>query len=225
MSAQWSHLCVFDSSSKGTPTDVQLWRRCHCWRCQCDNIQVLQRFVQFSSCHHVEEKYRKVNEGRPFESRLQIDNGTKNHFLSWLLSHGHSLRRKTIRTHNYENTLGTTRVSECRSTRKDKTKTTRTAWVLKSCSRRRAKKTSLHRGRRQSHDCVSRLWSTIWTSFRIPTRDFRDTTNRTILALSNTCDHSWDALKNCRGRSSEKSKVRENKIWGSQEIENKKKRW
>ena len=61
MSGQWSHLCVFAVLQQGASTGVQLWGWCHCWRCQCGSIQVLQkarvpRLVQFLSCHHVERK-------------------------------------------------------------------------------------------------------------------------------------------------------------------------
>ena len=53
------------------------------------------------------------------------------------------------------------------------------------------KKLSNIRKRRQSHDCTSRLsCSSIWTSLGAPKQRSLDTTNRSVLALSNSCDHS-----------------------------------
>ena len=167
------------------------------------------------------EKHREVNEGRPFESRLLIDYANKNHsfhirsasdldccfmgILSGRKPPGPIIMRTLLEQLAWAN--------ECRSTRKDKTKTARTTWALKSCSRRRAKRTSFTQ--RTSTIPWLRLKIVIFVNlneFQSSNQRFSDTTNRTVLALSNTCDHSWDALKNYRGRSSEKSNLRENKI-------------
>ena len=48
----------------------------------------------------------------------------------------------------------------------------------------------------QSYDCTSRLWSpSIRTSLEAPKQRSLDTTNRSNLALSYSCDHSWDAIQ------------------------------
>ena len=49
---------------------------------------------------------------------------------------------------------------------------------------------------KQFNDCTSRLWcSSIWTSLGAPKQRSLDITNRSVPALSHSCDCSWDALQ------------------------------
>ena len=133
-------------SRKGTQGCTTLQGCCHCWRCQCGSIQILQeagvpRSVQLFGCRHVREMQREVNMDRP-ECRLQIDNSTNNQSsqlrstkLSWLLLHGYSLMGKPPGPRIMRRLdSGATRVSVRRVKKRGKLRTALIPKVLKLCS-------------------------------------------------------------------------------------------
>ena len=127
------------STSARTP----LHGRCHCWRCQCSSIQILQksgvpRSAQFFSFHYVERDATWGQYGTSIWKQTEYW-WLKQYSFSQLCSAGDLdccfvaflSWRKAIWNQNYENS-GATRVGEHKVTRKDKMRTARTP-VLKSC--------------------------------------------------------------------------------------------
>ena len=73
------------------------------------------------------------------------------------------------------------------------------------------KRLSRSKERRRSRGSTSRSWCSSISSPGAPKQRSLATTNRSVLAFSNSCDHSWNAIKNYRARSPAKLKVKEDK--------------
>ena len=130
---------------------------------------------------------------------------------SWLFSHDeHNLDSEL-----WENS-GATRVSVRRTRRRNKLRTAR----LKSCLEKQLERAIQTRKYSQSHDCISGLWSSsVRTSLGAPKQRSLDTTHRSILALSYSCDNSWGALQEFPWKLTRKVEGQKRPDRGDQEAE------
>ena len=202
----------FFAKSTQEGTTLQGW--CIWWRCQCSSKQISQETGVPKICTTprfpfiLREMQPEFNMNRPLESRLRIDYSTNRHHSQlrstdypWLLLRVHSLVRKNGLDPGIMRKLWSNHA--CTQTKEEGT-----SWGQLLSQRywshaQRNSSEELSRERRQSYDCITRLWSsTICSRLGASERRSLDMTHRSTLG---TFLFLWPSrelpYKNYRGKS------------------------